>query len=52
LLRHLRDVGLVPGAVVEVLRAVPAEGVLQLRVAGKKRTLGLAPAESVFVEEA
>lgn len=52
LLRHLRDVGLMPGTVVEVVRAVPAEGVLQLRVTGKKRTLGLIPARSVFVEEA
>ena len=50
LLRHLREVGLVPGADVEVLRAAPAEGVLQLSVDGKNRTLGLAPAHSVFVE--
>lgn len=50
LLRHLHEVGLLPGTRVEVLRAVPAEGVLQLRVAGKARTLGLAPAASIFVE--
>lgn len=51
LLRHLRDLELVPGAKVEVLRAVPAEGVVQLSVNGKSRTLGLAPAAEVFVEE-
>ena len=51
LLRHLRELGLVPGALVEVRRAVPAEGVLQLRVGDKKRTLGSVPAQSVFVEE-
>jgi DtxR family Mn-dependent transcriptional regulator len=51
-LRHLREMNLVPGAAVEVLRAVPAEGVLQLRIAGKRRTLGLSPARAVFVESA
>ncbi len=51
LLRHLREVGIVPGARVVVRRAVLAEGVLQLSVDGKKRTLGLMPAQSVFVED-
>jgi DtxR family Mn-dependent transcriptional regulator len=50
LLRHLRELGLVPGARVEVLRAIAAEGVLQLRVNGEARTLGLAPASAIFVE--
>lgn len=50
LLRHVRELGLVPGANVEVLRAVPAEGVVQLSVAGQTRTLGAAPAAAVFVE--
>jgi DtxR family Mn-dependent transcriptional regulator len=50
LLRHLRELGLVPGARVEVLRAVAAEGVLQLKVDGESRTLGLAPAGAIFVE--
>lgn len=50
LLRHVQEVGLVPGTGVEILRAVPAEGVLQLRVAGKKRTIGLIPAQAIFVE--
>ncbi len=49
MLRHLREVGLVPGATVEVLRAVAAEGVLQLRVEGKRKTVALAPAAAVFV---
>ena len=51
LLRHLSEVGLVPGASVEVLRAAPAEGVLQLRVSGENRTLGIMPATAIFVEE-
>jgi DtxR family Mn-dependent transcriptional regulator len=51
LLHHLREVGLVPGSEIEVLRAVPAEGVLQLRVDGRKKTIGLAPAAGVFVEQ-
>lgn len=50
LLRHLREVNLVPGVEVEVLRAVAAEGVLQLKIAGDKRTIGRAPANDVFVE--
>ena len=49
LLRHLSEVGLRPAAEVEVIRAVPAEGVLQLKVNGEARTLGSGPARSVFV---
>jgi DtxR family Mn-dependent transcriptional regulator len=48
-LRHLQEVGLVPGAHVDVLRAVVAEGVLQLRIAGKRRVVGAGPARVVFV---
>lgn len=50
LLRHLREVNLVPGVEIEVLRAVAAEGVLLLKIAGHKRTVGRAPANEVFVE--
>jgi DtxR family Mn-dependent transcriptional regulator len=50
LLRHLRDVGLVPGCEIEVLRAAPAEGVLRLRIAGESKTIGALPAQAVFVE--
>ena len=50
LLRHLGSVGLVPGAHVEVQRAVAPEGVLILRINGKKHTVGLAPAAAVVVE--
>lgn len=50
LLRHLREMNLVPGSEVEVLRAAPAEGVLQLRIGGKRRTVGLSPARAVFIE--
>lgn len=49
LLRHLREIGLVPGARVSVVRAVREEGVLQLRVEGKRKTLGISPAQAVFV---
>ena len=50
LLRHLLEVGLMPGNEVEVLRAVAAEGVLRLRVNGRKKVVGLKPAAGVFVE--
>lgn len=50
LLRHLASVGLVPGARVEVVRAAPSEGVLQLRVNGKKQIIGVSPAAAVVVE--
>ncbi len=49
-LRHLREMGLVPGAPVEVTRRVEAEGVLHLRVGGKKRVLGINPARAVFLK--
>jgi DtxR family Mn-dependent transcriptional regulator len=48
-LRHLHEVGLVPGAQVDVLRSVVAEGVLQLRIGGKRKTVGAEPARMVFV---
>ena len=50
LLRHLREMNLVPGTSIEVLRATPAEGVLQLKVGGKRKTIGLEPARAVFIE--
>lgn len=49
LLRHLSSLGLRPQVQVEVLRAVPAEGVLRLRVNGVDHVLGSVPAQSVFV---
>lgn len=49
LLRHLRDLGLLPNAEIEVLRAVPTEGVLQIRVGGETKIVGLSPAASVVV---
>jgi DtxR family transcriptional regulator, Mn-dependent transcriptional regulator len=51
LLRHFREVNLVPGAEIEVLRSVAAEGVVLLRVGDKRETIGIAPARTVFVEE-
>jgi len=50
LLRHLSEINLVPGTPIEVLRAAPEEGVLQLKINGKSKTIGLAPARAVFVE--
>jgi DtxR family Mn-dependent transcriptional regulator len=50
ILRHLRDLKILPGTEIEILRAVAAEGVLRLRVEGRRRTLGFDPARSVFVE--
>lgn len=49
-LHHLRELGLAPGSEIEVVRAAPAEGVLRLRVAGRLKTIGLAPASGVWVE--
>jgi DtxR family Mn-dependent transcriptional regulator len=49
LLRHLRKIGIVPRAEIEVVRAESAEGVLHLRVGGKKQMIGSAPAQGVFV---
>jgi DtxR family Mn-dependent transcriptional regulator len=51
LLRHLSEVGLRPDADIEVLRAQPAEGVLQLRINGQSQIVGEAPARAVFVVE-
>jgi len=50
LLRHLSEINLVPGTPIEVLRAAPEEGVLQLKIGGVRKTIGLAPARAVFVE--
>jgi DtxR family Mn-dependent transcriptional regulator len=50
LLRHLQDLSLVPGIELEVLHAVPAEGVLHLRVAGKRKLVGAAPAQHILIE--
>ena len=50
-LRYLQSVGLVPGARVEITRAVPAEGVMQIRVGETEHTIGLAPTLAVIAEE-
>lgn len=52
LLRHLQQVGLMPGAEVEIVRAEQAEGVMKLRVGTQLHTVGLAPAAAVVVEPA
>ena len=48
-LRHLREVGLVPGARLEVLRAAPESGVLELQVEEQARIIGAEPARAVWV---
>ena len=50
-LRYLQSVGLVPGARVEITRAVPAEGVMQLRIGDHEHTIGLAPIKAVVAEK-
>ena len=50
-LRYLHSVGLVPGAQFEVVRAVPAEGVLQIQIGETQHTVGLAPAHAVIAEK-
>ncbi len=49
-LRYLHSVGLLPHAHIEITRAVPAEGVMQIRVGEAEHTIGLAPAKSVIAE--
>lgn len=48
-LRHLREVGLIPGARLEVLRATPESGVLELQVEKQSRIVGAEPARAVWV---
>jgi DtxR family Mn-dependent transcriptional regulator len=48
-LRHLREVGLVPGARLEVLRATPESGVLELQIEEQARIVGAEPARAVWV---
>ncbi|MBV9868081.1 MAG: metal-dependent transcriptional regulator [Abitibacteriaceae bacterium] len=50
-LRHLREIGLILNAAVEVLRSVPSEGVMQLRIDGKEQIVGAGPTKAVFVAE-
>lgn len=50
-LRYLHSVGLVPGARIEILRAIAAEGVMQIRVGDSERTVGLSPANAVIAEK-
>jgi DtxR family Mn-dependent transcriptional regulator len=48
-LRYLADVGIVPGAVVEVTNRAPFEGPLSVRVGGRSHSIGVAAAARVFV---
>jgi DtxR family Mn-dependent transcriptional regulator len=50
LLRYLKEVGVVPGTAIEVVRANPSEGVLELHIEGRTLILGLIPAAAILVE--
>lgn len=50
LLRHLRDVGVELGAVVEVLAQRAAAGTVDVSIAGEKVTLGLPAARAILTE--
>jgi DtxR family Mn-dependent transcriptional regulator len=51
-LRHLDELGLVPGAEVESLRMAPFNGPITLRVSGQERSVGAVVAARVWVRPA
>jgi DtxR family Mn-dependent transcriptional regulator len=51
LLRHLAEVGLAPGARVDVIEVVPYGGGIRMRVDGVERHVGIVAADAVFVSE-
>jgi DtxR family transcriptional regulator, Mn-dependent transcriptional regulator len=51
-LRYLAELGVVPGADIEVTGRAPFDGPLQVTVAGAVRAMGAAAAARVFIEEA
>jgi DtxR family Mn-dependent transcriptional regulator len=50
LLRHLDDLGLVPGALLEVVAHSPFDGNLTVKIGDRKVVIGTAITENVFVE--
>lgn len=50
-LRHLHELGVVPGAEIQVLRSETSEGVLHLKINGHSKIIGLQPATTVAVAE-
>ncbi len=50
-LRYLAELGVIPGAPVEVTGRAPFEGPLEVSVAGEPRTMGTSAAGRVFVQE-
>jgi DtxR family Mn-dependent transcriptional regulator len=50
-LRHLHELGIMPGSKIKVLRSEQAEGVLHLKINGHDKIIGLTPAETVAVSE-
>jgi DtxR family Mn-dependent transcriptional regulator len=51
LLQHLQELGVKPGTEIKVLRSEQTEGVLHLKINGREKIIGLAPAETVAVGE-
>ena len=50
-LRHIKELGLLPGSRVEVLDRAPFDGPITLRVDGQKQVVGRRVAEKIFVTE-
>jgi DtxR family Mn-dependent transcriptional regulator len=48
-LRHLTELGITPGAEVELARRAPYDGPLTVRIAGKEEAIGVATAARIFV---
>jgi DtxR family Mn-dependent transcriptional regulator len=49
-LRHLRQLGLILGAQVEVVRSEGVEGVIQTQIDGREQVIGQSPARFVWLE--
>ncbi len=51
LLRYVGDLGLFPGALIEILEIEPFNGSIQLRVGGKRKELGSGAAREIYVTQ-
>ncbi|HKS07534.1 MAG TPA: metal-dependent transcriptional regulator [Gemmatimonadaceae bacterium] len=50
-LRHLTELGIAPGAEIELARRAPYDGPLTVLVAGKEQAIGIATAARIFVAD-
>jgi DtxR family Mn-dependent transcriptional regulator len=50
-LKHLHELGIKPGAKINVMKSERAEGVLHVKINGQSKIIGFAPAETVAVRE-